>query len=75
MTPDNRGGPRKGRPDTTDQPPRAYADPHVIAMYGMAWRIRWLSTRRSDGRYPRHWWLRHPDGRAQLEFLERRGAA
>lgn len=56
--------------------PEDYTDPHTTAMYGMAWRIAWLSRRRlGDGRYPRHWWLRTENGRAQLEFLDRRDAA
>ena len=51
----------------TYRQPEDYTDPHVTAMYGMAWRIRWLSTRRSDGRYPTHWWLR--------DFLQQRDAS
>ena len=43
-------------------------DPHDVYMFGMAWRIRWLNRHR-------HWYLRTPEGRAQLEFIERRDAA
>lgn len=52
---------------TTTQPARAYPS-HETYMAQLASRIRWLEHRR-------HWWLRTPEGRSQLEFIERRDAA
>lgn len=66
MTSEERGGPRKGRPDTTTNQ-EAYTD-HETYMLGLDRRIRWLRSHR-------HWWLKSPDGRSQLEFLDRRDAA
>jgi hypothetical protein len=70
VNPDKRKPGLGTRADATTRPQEreSYTDPHVIAMYGMARRIRWLETHR-------HWWLRTDDGRAQREFLDRRWVA
>ena len=68
MSPPNEGGPRKGRPDTTDQPAREYPSHETYMRYTLGRRVAWLTDHR-------HWWLRTEDGRAQREFLDRRDAA
>jgi hypothetical protein len=49
----NDDGPRVPERQT---PTRNDSTPHDIAMFGMAWRIRWLERNR-------HWWIRSIKGR------------
>lgn len=58
--------PERGRRRTGTGRVESYTD-HQTYMRQLDERIRWLSTRRSDGRYPTHWWLR--------EFIKRRDVA
>jgi hypothetical protein len=53
--------------NTRHHQPESYTS-HETYMRQFGRRIAWLSDRR-------HWWLRTPEGRSQLEFLERRDAA
>ena len=52
---------------TRHHQPESYTD-HQTYMRQLADRIHWLSDHR-------HWWLRTPEGRSQLEFIERREVA
>lgn len=71
MTSETREGPAADRTQetatTTNQATGYSSLGHEGYMRQLESRIRWLSTRRSDGRYPTHWWLR--------EFIKRRDAA
>ena len=62
MTPDNRGGPRKGRPDTTDQPGESYtAGPSLFDIPAHRLRAAEANMKRVVNTMPRdrsHWWIR-----------------
>jgi hypothetical protein len=71
VNPDKRKPPPRTGAYATTRPDQSEAYTgldHVGHMRLLDDRIRWLETHR-------HWWLRTDDGRAQREFLDRRGAA